>query len=243
MLPIADHHQFALQVSLGLLAGLFVITWSALYSEANLRKWLDLTLVTLITSLVGARLLYVILNWSDFSDYPEDMLFKFWAGDLVWQGTLLGLVAGWFLASWRGVNFRQWSDSLALAIPLIVMAVWWACRSQGWGYGIDLDNPKWLTGYLPNEKGDIARRLELQIFGIWSGLILLTLITWLTVNHKLMGQRLWLMLGLLGLNQLVLGLGRGDDWQPWLDGLVLSVGLLGLFINFRRGWLVNQRII
>ena len=243
MLSISDYHQFALQVSFGLGAGFLVVIWSALHSRGNVRQWLDITLAALITGLIGARLLYVLLHWPEFADYPQDMLFKFWAGGLIWQGALLGLVGGWLVARWRGVSFARWGDSLALALPLLMLAVWWACRGRGWGYGIDLENPTWLTGYLPNEQGDIARRLELQIFGIWSGLILLVFATQLTINNSLAGQRLWLILGLLGLSQLLLGLGRGNEWQPLLDGLVLSVGLLGFIISFRRRRRVNLRIV
>lgn len=243
MLTIAEHHQFVLQVSFGLFAGFLVIIWTGIQSNANLRKWADVTLASLITGLIGARLLYVMLNWSEFADYPDDIVRQFWVGDLVWQGALLGLGGGWLMARLRGIKFARWADGAALAIPLLMMAVWGACRSRGWGYGLDLESPSWITGYLPNEDGDIARRLELQILGIWSGLILLGSVTWLTLQQKLEGQRLWLVLSLLGISQLLLGLGRGDEWTVWLDGLVFGSGLLGLGVTLWFRWRINQRMV
>lgn len=245
MLTFIDHHRFTLQVGFGLLAGFLVMAWYALQNKerATLRQWLDASLATLISGIVGARLLYVVLNWSEFTDYPEDVVLKFWIGHLTWQGGLLGLVGGWLVLSVYKLEFAKWSDGLALAVPIVVITVWWACREQGWGYGIDLENPKWLTGYLPDEKGHIARRLELQILGMWSGLILLWVVTWFAHKKQLRGQRLWLIVSLLGLIQLILGLGRGDNWQPLLDALVLGVGLLGLFWSFWQGRLINQGIV
>ncbi len=245
MFTFIDHHRFTLQVSLGLLAGFLIMAWYALQNKERptFRRRFDASLAALISGIIGARLLYVVLNWSVFADYPEDIVLKFWIGHLTWQGGLLGLAGGWLVLRLYKLDFAEWSDGLALAVPIVVIAVWWACREQGWGYGVDLEDPQWLTGYLPNEKGHISRRFELQILGMWSGLILVWIATWLTRKNQLKGQRLWLILSLLGLSHLLLGLGRGDEWLPLLDVLVLSIGLLGFFLSFWQWRLINQRIV
>lgn len=56
-------------------------------------KMLDLCIVLIISGIVGARLLFVLLNIDAYLARPTD-IFKLWEGGLVWYGGLIGAAAG-----------------------------------------------------------------------------------------------------------------------------------------------------
>lgn len=67
----------------------------------------DLSVYILIGTLAGARLFYVISDWSSFRGNPLD-IFKIWQGGLVFQGGLFGgvAVALWYLKSRKVAPWR-----------------------------------------------------------------------------------------------------------------------------------------
>jgi phosphatidylglycerol:prolipoprotein diacylglycerol transferase len=56
-------------------------------------KMLDLCIVLIISGIVGARLLFVLLNIDAYMANPAD-IFKLWEGGLVWYGGLIAAAAG-----------------------------------------------------------------------------------------------------------------------------------------------------
>src|SRR5206468_3611546 len=66
---------------------------------------LDLVAVLIVSGLLGARLLYVLLNLSYFREHPWES-FKVWEGGLVFYG-------GFLLATLMGVIFTRFRGYLA----------------------------------------------------------------------------------------------------------------------------------
>lgn len=80
---------------------------------------LDLGLVVIMSTVVGARLLYVIVWWKYFGEHPLD-IFKVWEGGLVFYGGLIGSVIGGAL--WirhKKIPFLEIAD---ICMPFVSLA-------------------------------------------------------------------------------------------------------------------------
>ncbi|MBZ0317032.1 MAG: prolipoprotein diacylglyceryl transferase [Anaerolineae bacterium] len=243
---------FGLQFSIGILAALVAIAWSAVQHPTPSRRigaWLDLALAALVSGLIVARVVYVLMDWAYFRYFPEDWL-DVWYGGVEWHsGIIGGLVGAWGMARLRKVPFGEFSDGLALALPLGVMGGWWACRHAGCGCGRvvnpQADVPSWLTGHLIDLAGDVTLRYETQIFGIGATLIVLIGVTWLTVHEQWAGYRLWGVLFCISLIPFLLGFlaGNPSDKTGGLRiGQILDIGLMVVSIVIGFGiWFYRRQ--
>ncbi|GIK66597.1 MAG: prolipoprotein diacylglyceryl transferase [Chloroflexota bacterium] len=239
---------FGLQFSIGVLAGLAAIAWSAVQRPTPSRRigaWLDVALAALVSGLIAARVVYVLMDWDYFRYFPEDWL-DVWYGGVEWHsGIIGGLVGAWGMARLQKVSFAAFSDGLALALPLGIMGGWWACRHAGCGCGRAVNPqanvPTWLTGHLIDLAGDVTLRYETQVLGVGATLMVLIGVTWLTVHEKWAGYRLWGVLFCIGLTTFWLGFLAGNPSDKiWgirtgqiLDITLMIVSVLGLWL-YRR---------
>jgi phosphatidylglycerol:prolipoprotein diacylglycerol transferase len=114
--------RFAKQDGVGQEAAAAIYMWTAVYS------------------LVGARVLYVITNFTEFRSLLD--IFKVWQGGMVAYG---GMIGG-FLASWYGCHKRkipllQWADVAAPAVVLGTAITRIGCFLFGCDYGARSDLP------------------------------------------------------------------------------------------------------
>ena len=236
MIPYSST-AFAMQTIPGVLLSMGVLLWYATYVGQRPAAWLDVALGGGVVALIAGRLQHAAFEWDYFSTYPGDLL-DVWYGGFGWHTMLLGgIVAAAAIARWRGVAFGHFADGVALVLPLVIIATWWACRSAGCAVGVDASDTMspWLNGYLPDAFGDVERRVELQVLGATLSGGLFSLMAWLTWAGHIAGRRLWVVLMLVGAMMVVLGFWRGDEaatWgglrmDQWLDLLVMGVGFGG----------------
>ena len=203
------------------LCGLGIIAWRAYRERENVGAWLDVALAGVVAGTLGARALYVAQEWRYFSDHADEIA-HLSAGGIAWHGALLvGAPAVWLAARARRVPLARWADALALAWPLGMAAAWWGCRGAGCGYGYEVatlaDWPAWLVAELPDVYGQYAPRLDVQTAGAAWALALGALAALWTWRGWLRGLRLWAILALVGLGQLLLAYLRADP-APTLVG-------------------------
>ncbi|MBI5930046.1 MAG: prolipoprotein diacylglyceryl transferase [Chloroflexi bacterium] len=239
---------FGLQFSIGIIAGLVAVAWSAAQQPTRrIGAWLDVALAALAGGLIAARVVYVVMDWNYFRYFPEDWI-DVWYGGVEWHS---GLIGGWIaallMARLRKVPLAVFSDALALALPLGLMGGWWACRHAGCGCGKVVNPqanvPNWLTGHLIDLAGDVTLRYEVQVFGIGAALMVLLGVTWLTVHERGAGYRLWGVLFCIGLTSYMLGFWAGNPsdmvggqrtGQIFDLGLMIFSGVIGFGIWFYR---------
>lgn len=234
----------------GILLALVVIIWRAYrYGPAAPIPWLDVGIAALLGSIAGARLLHVALDWRYFSDHTDEIT-RLSSGGLAWHGALLaGIPAVLIAARLRRVPLKAWTDAAALALPLLWIAGWLACRRAGSAYGYEVwtlaDWPGWLAEELPDIYGIVAPRLEVQLAGaLFSGILfgLALLLTW---RNWLPGLRLWIVLALAGLGFALLGFFRADPSRFFFERRADQIfDLLVLLLSTLTGcliWLSSRR--
>ena len=83
---------YGLLVATGFLVAILFASSRAQKEGVDPQKILDLCFYVMISALVGARLLYVVVEYKHFLSSPLEIL-KFWKGGLVYYGGLiLGVV-------------------------------------------------------------------------------------------------------------------------------------------------------
>lgn len=101
---------YGILIAAGMLFGIFFAVLEARRNHEDADACLDLAIVTLITGVIGARLLYVVFSWSLYKNDPGQIL-NVRSGGMMFYGALLGGVAGGALyCHIRQKNFWQMAD-------------------------------------------------------------------------------------------------------------------------------------
>ncbi len=128
-------YSYGAMLALAFVGGTILAAYRAKRFGLDKNKVVDLIFYILISSLVGARLLFVVLNWSYYSRYlPE--IFQIWEGGLVFYGGLIlaFIVLIWFVKKNR-LSFGKILDVLAPSVALGIAVGRIGCFLNGccWG--------------------------------------------------------------------------------------------------------------
>lgn len=96
----------------------------------------DVAFYGLLVGLIGARVLFVVLDWSDYAAHPIDA-FKIWAGGLSLHGGLLFgiLFMVWACRVWKRVPLLPLADLCATSWALAYSIGRFGCLFNGCCYG------------------------------------------------------------------------------------------------------------
>lgn len=151
---------FSLFTGLGATLGVWQVARNAPPRETS--RWVDAALLTLGLALIGARVVYVLLEWPYYAQQPQE-IFQIWLGGLAWPGAALGWLVGALLAArlWRA-PLGLTLDYLSLLLAPLAVGVWLGCWQAGCAYGTALPAGDWRGIPTPDESGVTALRLPLQ---------------------------------------------------------------------------------
>lgn len=134
-------YTYGLLVALGFLAALGVGTREARRYGIEAKDFQDLAFAVLLAAILGARLLFVALEWRSFAANPLDV-FALWKGGLVFYGGFLGAAAA---ALWviRRRHLPPWdtADAVAPALSLGQALGRLGCFFAGCCYGAECALP------------------------------------------------------------------------------------------------------
>jgi phosphatidylglycerol:prolipoprotein diacylglycerol transferase len=99
-------HTYGLMIFLGFIVGLNLAQRYARQIGEDDERIADMGFWLLAWGLVGARTLFIIVNWSTYSSDPLK-IFKIWEGGLVFYGGFLGAL-GYFLWAVRAHRLNPW---------------------------------------------------------------------------------------------------------------------------------------
>jgi phosphatidylglycerol:prolipoprotein diacylglycerol transferase len=91
---------------------------------------------TALWSIIGARVLYVILKWNDeFARDPLEIFRAYNGGLVAYGGMIGGFLASWYGCRKRGIPLLQWADVSAPAVVLGTGITRIGCLLNGCDYG------------------------------------------------------------------------------------------------------------
>jgi phosphatidylglycerol:prolipoprotein diacylglycerol transferase len=210
--------------------------------QKSVARWRDAALAILLFGWLGARLSFVLLNWSYFAERPSELL-RLWQGGLTAFGGLVGGLLGLGLwCWWRKRPLLPYAALFSPAFLLLIVTGWAACWVEGCAYGAATTLGP-LAADLPDHFGVFAVRYQTQLLGI--GLNLLALVfVWYWQRQWGNGRLFPITLLLASLIHFGLTFLRGDTalalagWR--LDSwLALLFAIVGLFL-LQYGRLKNR---
>lgn len=111
---------YGLFFSLSVLMGLYFMRKNAVKKGLDENYIFNIFIIIVLTAIVGARIVYVLANWSFFADRPE-LIFRIDRGGLAFHGGLIAATVGsWIYCRIKNINFHQVAD---LAVPGIAIGI------------------------------------------------------------------------------------------------------------------------
>ena len=96
---------------------------------------LNLAICAIPSGVIGARLYYVIFNWSYYSQYPSQIL-NFRGGGMAIHGALIGgILAGFIYTKVKNINFFKMADIALIGMPLAQAIGRWGNYINGEAHG------------------------------------------------------------------------------------------------------------
>ncbi|HEX8833551.1 MAG TPA: prolipoprotein diacylglyceryl transferase [Abditibacteriaceae bacterium] len=133
-------HSYGLFLILGFAAATFGACLEAKRRGYDPNLLVDLALPLLGASIFACRILYVLLNRSQFSSFGE--IFRVWDGGLSFHGSLVAApLVVWFYAARNKMSFGQLADVIAPSVFLGYAIGRLGCFFNGCCYGAVCDLP------------------------------------------------------------------------------------------------------
>jgi phosphatidylglycerol---prolipoprotein diacylglyceryl transferase len=238
-------YSFGLLLGLGLIFATYYVWKHGRPTSLSEEQVLDTAFLTILGGLVGARLLFVLSNLSQFTEDPA-LAWQFWKGGLSFWGAILGGTMVIFILARR---LRWPAGSLFdLAAPALALGSFFGYIGAflaGSAYGAVTDAP-WGVRLLGL---DGLRQPTQLIDAIWQLLIFIILIR-IRPRSPFYGFLAFLYLILYSLERFLVEFWRGDRTYVWggisqgqaIAILVGGASILLLYLRLARlqgSWRIN----
>jgi phosphatidylglycerol:prolipoprotein diacylglycerol transferase len=226
-------HTYGLFAAIGFGVGLFVAVHTAKTLPLPSERVINMGLFLILWSLVGARLMYVLIHVPHYRQHPLDVL-KVWEGGLVFSGGLIaaGLALGYYLSRHR-LSFWKMADLLAPAVAVGQGIGRIGCFMAGCCYGKPTHTWWGVVFTDPHCLAPLNVRLHpTQLYAAFSGLLIFVILMRMTPRKNYDGQVcLWFLI-LQSTARLILERFRGDPLGV-IPGTAMSpTQLLSLLLLF-----------
>jgi len=218
-------YAFSLLIGIGAGLGLVWISWQNVEDQTHAQ--LDAGLWALLASLLGARLVWVGLNWQYYRlhlpEIPQVHL-----GGLAWPGALAGGLLG--VAVFARVMHQPAGALADGLLPLgtsMALFAWLGCWVDGCAYG--QVSQAWWSLPSRDEWGTLAPRVPLQLAGALLSLLTLWLVEQNRVHLSIPGQAAAVWLGAMAAQMLLAAFLRADPAPTW-QGIRLDAWSAAIFM-------------
>lgn len=166
-------YTYGLFLALGFMAAIWFTKKNAVFYDISHETVSDLFFVILIFSLVGARLLYVIIGWESYRDNFLD-IFRIWNGGLVFFGGFIAAtLAAVAFCRIKGIAVWKTADVLAPGLALGHGIGRLGCLFAGCCYGRTCELPFAIRFTHPDSLAPLNVLLHpTQVYMVISNLIL-----------------------------------------------------------------------
>lgn len=194
------------------------------------QKILDLSFYILVASILGARLLFLIVEYKYFLSNPMEAL-KFWKGGLVYYGGLIGaaLATVYFIKKnsmplWKVADIAAPSLAIGQAIGR------WGCYFAGCCYGLKSDVPWAITFTDLRSLAPLNIPLHpTQVYLSLNALFIFSVLIWVRKRKSFDGQLIWLYGILYSIGRFLIEFLRGDDRGFALEDALSTSQFIGIF--------------
>jgi phosphatidylglycerol:prolipoprotein diacylglycerol transferase len=200
-------------------------------SGVSFENIVDLFFYTILSGLIGSRLLFVLINFEIYRQHPVQIL-KIWEGGLIFYGGLIlaVIVAFWYMR-WHRLPIWKLAD---LVSPLIALGLSFGrigCFFAGCCYGKETSVP-WAVVF---KNSDSLARLNVplhptQLYDAANGLAIFFFLSWMEKRKSFDGQIFWLFFFLYAMTRFFIEIFRGDPRGFLFGGLLSTSQAIGILL-------------
>jgi phosphatidylglycerol:prolipoprotein diacylglycerol transferase len=224
-------YAYGFFVALGFIAALALATLKARKEGIPFERVADLFFYTVLSSIIGSRLLFVLVNLDAYHKNPLQA-FKIWEGGLVFYGGLvlaLGVSIGYMrrhrLSIWKLVDLFSPPIALGLFFGRI------GCFFAGCCYGKETSLPWGVIFTDPNSLARLNVSLHpTQLYEAASSLAIFFFLNWKERGKAFNGQIFWLFLLLYSTVRFLIEILRGDPRGFFFQDLLSTSQGIGIFL-------------
>lgn len=182
----------------------------------------DLYLVIIITSIIGARLNYVVSNWSEYAHNLQSIP-KVWEGGMVYLGGFSGAMIGGFgYLFFRGLSYGQYYDMFSPAVPFACALGRIGCFLNGCCFGIACNLP-WALKFPMRTGGGPEPRHPTQIYEMIMLLAMTAFMHRYYMRNRRPGMAMVVFVYLYSLDRFIIEFFRAESlYEHYLFGLTLG---------------------
>lgn len=243
-------HTYGLFLALGFMAAVWFSKRNAHFYNTSEQVISDLFFAILLSAIVGARFLYVLINFGDFRHNPME-IFKIWNGGLVFFGGFIAAVGACLIVlRLKKLPIAKTADIIAPGIALGHSIGRFGCLFAGCCYGRECDLPFAIKFTNPAGLAPLNVYLHpTQLYMVLSNFCLFLILMWLQKRKKFHGMvflsYVMLYSAFRSGIEFFRGDFRGDFFFEFLSlsqgiGLVVSLFALGLLIKLYRSANANH---
>ena len=131
---------YGVLIAVGMILGIFFVVLEARRNHEDPDGYLDLTIITLIAGVIGARLLYAAFSWSLYKNDPGQILNVRSGGMLFYGGLLGGVLSGAVYCRLRKKPFWKMADLACMGILIGQIIGKWGSFFNRESFGEYADN-------------------------------------------------------------------------------------------------------
>lgn len=239
-------------IMLAMLLGAVISCLEARRTKQNIEDYIDFLMYTLIASIVGARLYYVLFEWGYYSRHPLEIITGLREGGLaIYGGIIAATLTLWIFSRKRKLSFRLMADTACLGLVAGQILGRWGNffnREAFGGYTDNLlammlpvDRAKGLTADLLSKTVEYQGNSYVQVHptflyeGLWN-LVLLLLLLLFRKHKKADGEVAALYLVGYGIGRLWIEALRTDQLLFWHSGVPVSQVLSFVLVVVASVW-------
>ncbi len=109
---------YGIVIALAMLCGISLLLRIARKTGQDDEPYFDLSLLTLVCSLIGARIYYVIFSWDSYRDHLLEIFNIRGGGLAIYGGVLAGILTVWIWCRVKKRSFGQTADTVVCGLAL-----------------------------------------------------------------------------------------------------------------------------
>lgn len=111
-----DIAYYGITIAIAMIVGISVALHEAKRTGQNQDTYLDLLMLTMLTSVVGARIYYVIFSWSNYKDNLGEILNIRNGGLAIYGGIIAGVITVFVYSKITKMKFLQIADTVCMGL-------------------------------------------------------------------------------------------------------------------------------
>ena len=111
-----DIAYYGITIAIAMIVGISIALHEAKRTGQNQDTYLDLLMLTMLTSVVGARIYYVIFSWDNYRDNLGEILNIRNGGLAIYGGIIAGVITVFIYSKIKKMKFLQIADTVCMGL-------------------------------------------------------------------------------------------------------------------------------